>query len=234
MKWLSPAFELEYGRTPGNAFVPASDDTLTMWPRPRVCMPGSTARVNRIGAHRFTMSSCSNLRRSGSSVSVPVRSRPALFTRTSIGSVGLDAVDERRRSPSKSARSAGYASPPSSAASFSSGSTERATSATRAPRAATRGREIGADAARPARDDDPGRPRGSSAYRSPLLFDRVELGVLDARVDEVFVVDDAHLGEAVAQPGRAVDRASRASCSSARSWRTACAGTGSPRRCSAG
>ena len=35
VKWLSPAFDVEYGASPGSALVPASDDTFMMWPRPR-------------------------------------------------------------------------------------------------------------------------------------------------------------------------------------------------------
>ena len=30
VKWLRPAFDVEYGASPGSAFVPASDDTFMM------------------------------------------------------------------------------------------------------------------------------------------------------------------------------------------------------------
>ncbi len=46
--WVNPTtanLEAEYALSPGVATLPATDAMLTMWPRRRSIMPGSTARV---------------------------------------------------------------------------------------------------------------------------------------------------------------------------------------------
>src|SRR5215207_4812061 len=110
---------------------------FTRWPRPRRSIPGSTWRVSSAGVSRLRRNRCSRSSAVSSS-KVPTPSMPALLTSTS---TGPPSASMRSTSPPTcrgSVRSAAWAVPPSSAASWSMAAALRATSATRAPSAPKR------------------------------------------------------------------------------------------------
>ena len=150
-------------RRPGNAFVPASDETFTMWPRPARRMPGITARHSSIGATQVDRDAAARSRRPGARCSAPVRSTPALLTSTSIGpSASMRAtsgVDRRGVGEVGRVRVAAEVG-----RELLERLAERATSATRAPACRGLGRESRADPARRAGHDDP-RARAGSLHR---------------------------------------------------------------------
>ena len=50
VKWDSAAFVAEYTTRPGTTMQSAPDETLTMWPPPRLSIRGMTCRHNSAGA----------------------------------------------------------------------------------------------------------------------------------------------------------------------------------------
>ena len=75
-------FEATYGAWATAPMRPTTDDTLTMAPRPRARMPGSTAAAHRTAPTALTLNDSWNCAGDDSSTA-PLPPMPALLTRTS-------------------------------------------------------------------------------------------------------------------------------------------------------
>src|SRR5262245_23590066 len=117
-----------------------------MRPRPRARIPGSSARVRRIGAARLIASN-SSTRSGGMSANGPSYPTPALFTSTS-ASPAQPAT--RSGSPGSARSAASHSTPGASSASVFRAASSRPVALTRAPR-----REKASAAARPIPLDAP-------------------------------------------------------------------------------
>ena len=123
-------------RSAGIGSRAADEETLTMRPKPRSRMPGTTSSIISIGAttsSRCAASHCSRVNSSGS----PPGGPPVFVTRTSIGPRSRPTASTRSGAESRSSVSWTYARAPISSAAASIFFCVREVIATRAPSCAS-------------------------------------------------------------------------------------------------